>query len=618
MDTTIQKLEELQHLGSELQSISEKIEALQKDLESDSLVAEDTVYVQLFGQELWPVYLSFGPLSPQERVDLIHTKFDLIPFFSFASIADSLQIKERPDGFEIRNQDAALFYITYNDAKLLNKDPQELAQERILLLQNSLNTEKLVRSNQDIIYRILKLIGIITVLIVLIKLLGIGYRRLNLFIISKEGTTIKGIKIKDFEIVNDRQVTKGLLILSKILRLLIAVILVYISLPMIFGLLPWTQTIAETLLEYTLDPIKRFFWATIHFIPDLISIFIISYIGHFVIKFVNYISGEVENKNLTIPGFYPDWARPTANLLRLAIYAILLIFIFPFLPGSDSAIFKGVSVFIGVVITLGSSSSVANLVSGLIITYMRPYKEGDRIQIENIIGFVTEKSLLVTRLRTAKQEIITIPNSKILNTNIINFSTSIRENDGIIVHTKITIGYDVPWRRVHKALLTAADRVPTISKEPKPFVLQTALNDFNVEYEINAYVKDVKSIIGTRSHLNEVIQDVFRDENIEIMSPHYESLRDGSASTIPRVVKEDQTFKSETVEDNTPELDILQEQELEKELENKKLEKEKPPTNFADMLSKVKEAPGIIELEDNTTKTENPKNSDPNPDESKS
>jgi small-conductance mechanosensitive channel len=190
-------------------------------------------------------------------------------------------------------------------------------------------------------------------------------------------------------------------------------------------------------------------------------------------------------------------------------------------------------------------------------------------------------------MRTSKQEIITIPNSKILATNIINYSTSIQQNEGVIVHSTITIGYDVPWRKVHKALLKAADQIETISKEPKPFVLQTALNDFYVAYEINAYVTSVKTIIGTQSKLNEHIQDVFRDEGIEIMSPHYNAWRNGEDITIPKKGKEDRSFKAEQVDDHTPELDQQEKEEKAQAKKQAKAPKTEVPKSFSDLIQKV-------------------------------
>lgn len=210
----------------------------------------------------------------------------------------------------------------------------------------------------------------------------------------------------------------------------------------------------------------------------------------------------------------------------------MFVLVFPYLPGSDSNIFKGVSVFVGVLFSLGSSSAISNMIAGLVITYMRPFKIGDRIKIADMTGDVIEKTLLVTRLRTIKNEEITIPNSAILSGNTTNFSVYSR-NEGLIIYTTVTIGYDVPWRKMHEALMSAAMKTQLILSEPKPFVLQTSLDDFYVSYQINAYTREAGRKSRILSELHQNIQDECNNQGIEIMSPHYRGQRDGNATTIP-------------------------------------------------------------------------------------
>ena len=223
---------------------------------------------------------------------------------------------------------------------------------------------------------------------------------------------------------------------------------------------------------------------------------------------------------------------PTYSIVKFLLYAFMFVLIFPYLPGSDSNIFKGVSVFIGVLFSLGSSSAIANMVAGLVITYMRPFKIGDRIKIGDVTGDVVEKTLLVTRIRTIKNEVITIPNSSVLNGNTTNYSSEAIEK-GLIIHTTVTIGYDVPWKDMHQALIDAALRTNLILDEPKPFVLQTSLEDFYVSYQINAYTREAGKQALIYSNLHQNIQDVCNERGIEILSPHYRAARDGNMTTIP-------------------------------------------------------------------------------------
>lgn len=254
----------------------------------------------------------------------------------------------------------------------------------------------------------------------------------------------------------------------------------------------------------------------------------------YAIQFIEFMAGEIEKGSLVISGFYPDWAKPTFGIIKVLMYAFMFIVIFPYLPGSDSPVFQGVSVFLGILFSLGSSTAISNMVAGLVITYMRPFKIGDRIKIGEITGLVLEKSMLVTRIRTIKNEEITIPNATILSGHTINYTTSAKEL-GLILHTTVTIGYDVPWQKVHDLLVRAAQDADGILKDEskKPFVLQTSLDDFYVAYQLNAYTDQPEKMALIYSNLHQQIQDKFAEAGVEIMSPHFGAIRDGNMVNIP-------------------------------------------------------------------------------------
>jgi small-conductance mechanosensitive channel len=247
---------------------------------------------------------------------------------------------------------------------------------------------------------------------------------------------------------------------------------------------------------------------------------------------LKFLSLEVEHGKLEIPGFFADWARPTHQLLRVLLYCFSFIVIFPYLPGSDSPVFQGVSVFLGLLISLGSSSAISNLIAGLVITYMRAFKNGDRVKIGETTGQVLEKNVLVTRLITAKNEEVTIPNANILTSHTINYSTN--KDAGLILHTTITIGYDIAWNKVHELLYEAAAKTEFVLQDPKPFVLQTSLDDFYVSYELNVHTQNPEKTPRIYSQIHSNILDAFNAAGVEIMSPHYRANRDGSDITIPK------------------------------------------------------------------------------------
>jgi small-conductance mechanosensitive channel len=206
---------------------------------------------------------------------------------------------------------------------------------------------------------------------------------------------------------------------------------------------------------------------------------------------------------------------------------------FPYIPGSQSEGFRGISVFLGLLISLGSAAAIGNIIAGVVLTYMRPFQVGDRVKIADTFGDVTEKTLLVTRVRTIKNVDITIPNSLVLSSHIINFSSSMMKPPPLILHTSVTIGYDAPWRKVHELLIAAAKRTTHILETPEPFVLQTSLNDFYVTYEINAYTTQPNKMATIYAELHQNIQDSFNEAGVEIMSPHYTQIRDGNKTAIP-------------------------------------------------------------------------------------
>ena len=315
-------------------------------------------------------------------------------------------------------------------------------------------------------------------------------------------------------------------------RILIIIVLIYLALPVTFLIFPWTKPIATQLLSYVIDPLKDIFKGIIHYIPNLLTITVIYLCTRYLIKLIKFIATEIEQGSFTINKFYPDWAIPTYNIVRVLLYAFMFVVIFPYLPGSDSKIFQGVTVFLGVLFSFGSSSAISNMVAGLVLTYMRPFKIGDRVKVGEITGDVIEKNLLITRIRTVKNEDITVPNSTILGGATVNYTSS-SQNLGLILHTSITIGYDAPWKTIHELMINAALATEGILHEPKPFVYQTDLNDFNVTYQINAYTRNSHRMAGLYSLLHQNIQDKFNDAGMEIMSPHFTSLRDGNAIQIP-------------------------------------------------------------------------------------
>lgn len=314
-------------------------------------------------------------------------------------------------------------------------------------------------------------------------------------------------------------------------RSVLLLVLAYGYVGLVSGQFPWTRELSRTLLGAVLQPLEAAGRGILAALPDLASVVIVIAITRVILRLIRFFFVRIEAETFRFEGFPAEWAMPTYKVVRAVVVAMAFAAAWPYLPGSGTPAFQGVSVFLGVLVSFGSSSAVGNIVAGVVITYMRPFSLGDRVRVADTEGDVIEKTLLVTRIQTIKNVEITIPNSMILASHIVNFSAMAR-GPGLILNTSVTIGYDAPWRQVHDLLIAAARRTPMIETQPEPFVLQTSLDDFYVTYELNAFTREPNRKARIYSLLHQNIQDEFNRAGVEIMSPHYRAQRDGSESTV--------------------------------------------------------------------------------------
>ena len=445
---------------------------------------------------------------------------------------DSLSVIADGNSVAIAYRDIIIMAITENDASIAETTQMALALEYEKVIQNAIIQHQKDTAWLTILLRVLTEALIVAVQILLIIGINRLFRKISDKVRRMKGKTIKSIKIKSYKLLDAEKTIGFILFLLKITRYLIIFLTLYQSIILVLSVFPATRGIAGILFGYVLTPLTKMLSRIVHFIPNLISIIVIILIFRYLIKGLRYFAEEIDKGRLVFKGFYSDWAHPTFNIVKILLYAFMFVLIFPLLPQSDSAIFKGVSIFIGVVFSISSSSIINNVVSGLVLTYMRPFKVGDRIKIGEIVGNVVEKTPFVTRIRTPKNEEVTIPNSSIMSAQTFNYSQSARTY-GLVLHTKLTFGYDTPWQQVHELLLNAAKRTSDVLEDPKPFILQTALNDFYAEYQLNVYINDADKMPRVYSNLHQNIQDVFNEAGLELTAPHYQAHRDGNKSTLP-------------------------------------------------------------------------------------
>jgi len=359
--------------------------------------------------------------------------------------------------------------------------------------------------------------------------------RLALWLARPELGHLPPVRIGGIQLLDERQLRQLLQWLRRTGHWALLLLISYLLIPLLLGLFPPTQSIAEGLRGHLLRMASGLITALVAAIPNLFSIALILALTALAIRASNAWFGEIARGRLQIPGFYPEWGVPTGRLVAGSLLLGGLVIAYPYVPGSGSRTFQGAGIFVGVLAALGSSAVATNVISGLMLIYTRAFREGDRVEINGVVGVVQDSALLVTRILTPRNELVSIPNATVIGASIINYSLAEREiQRPVALATTITIGYDVPWRQVHDLMLRAAASVAGISDDPAPRVLQTSLNDFHISYELDACVRDVDRYRETLSELLAAIQDQFAAANVEILSPGYQALRDGSASTVPK------------------------------------------------------------------------------------
>lgn len=499
------------------------IDSLRQEVTGIPVVVEDDT--------LFYFYAKRGGHTPQQRAENVAA--DIVELGKLLNLQpDSVYVESSDIVTDVMYKGKVLVSFTDMDGLWENCTRDQLAAGKRLVIMEKLHQMKeshgLLQLGKRIVYFILVLVG----QYLLFWVTNWLFHKLKLRIVRLRNTRLKPFSIQDYELLDTHKQVRLLIFLASLLRYVIMFLQLLLTVPLLFSIFPQTKDLAYQLFSYIWNPVKSIFIGVVDYIPNLFTIFIIYMAVKYLVRLFRYLADEVQSERLKLRGFYPDWAIPTYHIIRFLLYAFMLAMIYPYLPGSNSGVFQGISVFVGLIVSLGSSTVIGNIIAGLVITYMRPFKIGDRIKLNDTTGNVVEKTPLVTRIRTPKNEVVTIPNSFVMSSHTVNFSQSAREY-GLIIHSEVSIGYDVPWRTVNKLLVEAALNTPGVVDDPRPFVLSTSLSDWYPVYQVNAYIKDADRLAEIYSDLHQNIQDRFNEAGVEIMSPHYMAVRDGNASTIP-------------------------------------------------------------------------------------
>ena len=490
------------------------------------------VPVVVEGDTLYYLFAKRGGHTPQQRAEMnaaaiteLGKRFNLQP--------DSVYTESSDIVTDLMYGNKVLASFIDQDGLWEGCSRDQLAAAKRKVIVDKLKVMKDKHSLWQLGKRILYFILVIIGQYLLFKLTTWLFNKLKVRIQRLKDTKLKPISIQEYELLDTQKQVNLLVFLANLLRYAVMLLQLILTVPLLFSIFPQTKDLAYKLFSYIWDPIKSIFLGIVEYVPNLFTIFVIWLAVKYLVRLVHYLASEIQSERLKIGGFYADWAMPTFHIVRFLLYAFMIAMIYPYLPGSKSGVFQGISVFVGLIVSLGSSTVIGNIIAGLVITYMRPFKLGDRIKLNDTTGNVIEKTPLVTRIRTPKNEVVTIPNSFIMSSHTVNFSQSARDY-GLIIHSEVSVGYDIPWRKTHQLLVEAALNTPGVVDDPRPFVLETSLQDYYPVYQVNAYIKDANQLAQVYSDLHQNIQDRFNEEGIEIMSPHYIATRDGSETTIPK------------------------------------------------------------------------------------
>ena len=486
------------------------------------------------GDTLLVIYARKGGMLPEARVSAAKSKIYEVGK-RLTMFVDSLYVFDSEVSSDVMVGEDVLLSVTDLDALWMGMERVELAETYREVISKKVDQLHETYGLQQKLQSLGWVALIIAVQVLLIWFIVWLFRRWKFSVTRKLLGRIKSVVIKNYPLLDTHRLGVAIIFVFNLVRLLLILLVVLVGITFMFSFFPETKTFTYTVLGFIWNPLSDILKSVVAYLPNLFKIIVIIICFHYLLKLVRYFANEVASGRLKINGFYADWAMPTHTLLRVLLYSFMLVMIWPLLPNSDSEIFQGVSVFIGVVVSLGSTSVVGNVMSGLVMTYMRPFRIGDFIRFGDTEGEVIEKSMLVTRIRTRKNDIVTIPNSNMMSSQTSNYTFS-AQRYGIIVHTKITIGYDEPWKKIETLLVQAAENTDGIKRHPKPFVRITALDDFYVEYEINGITDRAKTLSTVYSALHQQILDTMHGAGVEIMSPHIEARRDNLPVQIPKEV----------------------------------------------------------------------------------
>ena len=473
--------------------------------------------VLLEGVEAARICSAAGTLKPDIRAAAISQRLLRV---ARNPAAPPIQVQSSDGVLVLLSGDQLVAAVFEGDAQSAGIAKEQLAGQWAASFERAARTYRDVHSTQNIIRRAVLAVLLVAAVTVLLIVIRRGTQRAGTAFWTRLVHRLESADARVVELLpND--VTRNLFVRGlKLVRLAPSLLVIYVAIQLLLGLFPATRSLARQMLAATLRPVKAFATAAWDAAPSLAFVALVALFTWYLLRLIRYIFRKVADGTIPIEGFRPSWAGTTQKLVSFFVVVLAALIAYPYIPGSESDAFKGVSLFLGILVSLGSTGLVSNVVSGIMLTYMDAFQVGDMVMIGEQAGFVVKKSVLTTQLKTRTNRVVTIPNSNVLTHQVVNLTSP--DSPGIVVTSTVGIGYDVPWRQVEALLKQAALRTAGVQSPPEPFVLVRALEQFSIAYEINAYLERGMRLYIIEAELNRNVLDAFNNAGIQIMTPAYE------------------------------------------------------------------------------------------------
>ena len=450
--------------------------------------------------------------------------------------ANAIKTEQRESRIDIVAGSRHLVGVVAADATLEGIAMPDAALLRAMHIHDAIVRYRAERTTERLVQSAMMAGAATAVAALALWLIWTGFRRARLKLDQRYRTRGHSLSIQSFEVVRAESIWRALDATLSTLRWLVVAAIVYALGTFALGQFPWTRAAAQRLLDVVAQPVISMVSAVLSYIPKLVFLVLLFLAVRYFLKVLAMFFAAVGAGRVPLRGFDAEWAQPTYHIARILIILLTLVIAYPYLPGSGSAAFQGLSIFAGLMLSLGASSAMASLIAGYTVTYRRAFRVGDRITVGDLTGEVSDVRLMVTHLRTAKNEEVVVPNSLVLQSHVVNY-TKLARSHGLILHTTVSIGYETPWRQVEAMLQLAAERTEGVLREPTPFVLEKSLGDFAVTYELNVYIDNTKLLPQRYADLHRNVLDVFNEYGVQIMTPAYEG-----DPEVPKVVPQDKWF----------------------------------------------------------------------------